>query len=144
MPYCGRPAEVLSILTATTGLFVTLPPVSGLVGAGFGLALVVVDVALVVVFGGVVGVAGVGVGVGVGVAVGVGALDVVVVGAEENSELLATGVSVACGAELQPVSAIVMAAKPASPVSTVRRPKAVPFARRQAGAPPTSRAHGKR
>ena len=76
---------------------------------------------------------GVVLGVVDGVGVGVGVLDAVLLGgADENAELLVTGVSAACGVELQPVSAIVMAAKPASPVSTVRRPKAVPFVRRQA------------
>src|SRR6478609_5115270 len=35
-PYCGRPAEVLSIFTATTGPSTRVPPVNGSVGAGGG------------------------------------------------------------------------------------------------------------
>ena len=54
MPYCGSPAEVLSILTATTGPCTSAPPVSGSVGGGGG------------------GGSGVGAGVGAGVGLGVG------------------------------------------------------------------------
>ena len=61
MPYCGRPADVLSILTAITGPSLTGPPVNASTGAGGG-------------GGSGVGV-GLGGGVGVGVRLGVGDAD---------------------------------------------------------------------
>ena len=43
-PTCGRAAAVFSTLTAITGLSLTLPPVSGFVGLGFGSGSGVADV----------------------------------------------------------------------------------------------------
>ena len=73
MPNCGKPADVLSILTANTGFLDNFQPVSGSLRAGFGAVLLLVlgvvvldELDEVVVELAVVEVSGVEVGVGLG------------------------------------------------------------------------------